>query len=166
MFQTAPKQSWFTKSFSDCVKNNDTECLVLINFGREEKHFVHFKVAKGERSQEFQMRYFCECQRAGMTEREMMLEAKETLEKEYSVVGVMERFNDSLLVMEKYLPGDDTINIGRKISKRNIIWVGYILNIPAEIFSSDVSRCGIYFVTFSLNLFQAGFQALWPPCPG
>ena len=51
-----------------------------------------------------------------MTEREVMLEAMETLEKEYSVVGVMERFNDSLLVMEKYLPGDDTINIGRKIS--------------------------------------------------
>jgi len=87
--ETAPKQSWFTKSFSDCVKNNDTECLV----------------AKGERSQEFQMRYFCECERPGMTEREMMLEAMETLEKEYSVVGVMERFNDSLLVMEKYLPG-------------------------------------------------------------
>ena len=53
-----------------------------------------------------------------MTEREMMLEAMETLEKEYSVVGVMERFSDSLLVMEKYLPGDGTINIGRKISKK------------------------------------------------
>ena len=41
-----------------------------------------------------------------MTEREMMEEAMETVEREYSVVGVTERFNDSLQVMEKYLPGD------------------------------------------------------------
>ena len=33
--QTAPKQSWFTKSFSECVTNNDTECLVNILYLRQ-----------------------------------------------------------------------------------------------------------------------------------
>ena len=28
--EVAPKQSWFLKSLSDCVQNNDTECLVGI----------------------------------------------------------------------------------------------------------------------------------------
>lgn len=86
--ETAPKQSWFTKSFSECVKNNDTECLV----------------GQGGRSQELQLRYFCVCSRPGMTQREMLGEAMTTVEREYSVVGVTERFNHSLQVMEKYLP--------------------------------------------------------------
>ena len=60
------------------------------------------------------MRYFCECSRPGMTEREVMVEAMETVERVYSVVGITERFNDSLRVMEKYLPGEDTKNIGGK----------------------------------------------------
>lgn len=67
-----------------------------------------------------------------MSQREMMGEAMETVEKVYSVVGVTERFNDSLLVMEKYLPGDDTLKYWRKIS-RNILMRyrmgGYILAI-------------------------------------
>ena len=41
-----------------------------------------------------------------MTQREMLGEAMTTVEREYSVVGVTERFNHSLEVMEKYLPGD------------------------------------------------------------
>ena len=41
-----------------------------------------------------------------MTQREMLREAMITVEREYSVVGVTERFNESLQVMEKYLPGD------------------------------------------------------------
>ena len=50
-----------------------------------------------------------------MSQREMMGEAMETVEKVYSVVGVTERFNDSLLVMEKYLPGDEILKYWSKI---------------------------------------------------
>ena len=115
--QTAPKQSWFTKSFSECVTNNDTECLVNILYLWRKKQVVVIKVGQGGRSQELQMRYFCECSRPGMSQREMMGEAMETVEKVYSVVGVTERFNDSLLVMEKYLPGDEILKYWRKISR-------------------------------------------------
>ena len=41
--QTAPKQSWFTKSFSDCVKNNDTECLVKIFLVSDNKKQVFWQ---------------------------------------------------------------------------------------------------------------------------
>lgn len=55
-----------------------------------------------------------------MTDREMLEEAMETVEREYSVVGVTERFNDSLQVMEKYLPGDDK-KYWRKISREILL---------------------------------------------
>ena len=57
-----------------------------------------------------------------MTEREMMAEAMEIVEREYSVVGVTERFNDSLHVMEKYLPGDTYTKYWRKISREILLY--------------------------------------------
>ena len=79
-----------------------------------------------------------------MTEREMMEEAMETVEREYSVVGVTERFNDSLQVMEKYLPGDDQKILEENIQRNIAVSGGYILAIPEE---SLCSGCGLYFVT-------------------
>ena len=52
------------------------------------------------------MSYFCcDCADKNMTEQEMLMEAMVTVEREYSVVGVLEMFIPSLYVMEAYLPG-------------------------------------------------------------
>ena len=52
------------------------------------------------------MSYFCcDCADKNMTEQEMLMEAMVTVEREYSVVGVLEMFIPSLHVMEAYLPG-------------------------------------------------------------
>ena len=50
------------------------------------------------------MRYFCDgCD--GLSDKEMMLAAMVTVEKEYAVVGVLEMFQASLTVFQNYLPG-------------------------------------------------------------
>ena len=50
------------------------------------------------------MRYFCEgC--GGMSGKQMASKAMATLEAEYAVVGVLEMFNSSLTVFQRYLPG-------------------------------------------------------------
>lgn len=40
----------------------------------------------------------------GLTDREMMLAAMATVEREYAVVGVLEMFNSSLSVFQNYIP--------------------------------------------------------------
>jgi len=85
--EVSPAQSWILKSFDDCVQSNDIECQIGV----------------GGRSQEYQMRYFCDaCD--GLSDKEMMLAAMVTVEKEYAVVGVLEMFQASLTVFQNYLP--------------------------------------------------------------
>ena len=62
------------------------------------------QIGVGGRSQEYQMRYFCErCD--GKSPEQMMRIAMTTVESEYTVVGVLEMFNSSLAVFQEYLPG-------------------------------------------------------------
>ena len=65
------------------------------------------QIGVGGRSQEYQMRYFCEsCD--GKSPEEMLRIAMNTVESEYAVVGVLEMFNSSLAVFQEYLPGRST----------------------------------------------------------
>lgn len=68
------------------------------------KLLICCQIGVGGRSQEYQMRYFCDgCD--GLSDKEMMLAAMVTVEKEYAVVGVLEMFQASLTVFQNYLPG-------------------------------------------------------------
>ena len=98
-----------------------------------------------------------------MTEREMMEEAMETVEREYSVVGVTERFNDSLQVMEKYLPGDTypTQNIGGKYPEKYCCIGRIYSGHPGGV---TLLRMWTLFCD-NLNPFQLGFQAPGPLSP-
>ena len=81
-----PKDSWFRKTLDQCVADEeDRECQIGVG-------------------QELQMRYFCDCYTSSMTEEEMMMEALRTVDQDFSVVGVLEMFNDSLAVLEQFLP--------------------------------------------------------------
>ena len=75
---------------------------------QKHKYLLFNQVGKGGKSQEFQMRYFCDCE-SNITEKEMMIQSKRILDMDYSVVGVLEMYNQSLIVFEKYLPGRRTI---------------------------------------------------------
>ena len=65
------------------------------------------------------MRYFCEeCD--GLTDREMMLAAMATVEREYAVVGVLEMFNSSLTVFQNYIPGISVENKSKFYQNKNM----------------------------------------------
>ena len=69
------------------------------------QNLICCQIGVGGRSQEYQMRYFCErCD--GKTPLEMMRIAMTTVESEYTVVGILEMFNSSLAVFQEYLPGN------------------------------------------------------------
>ena len=61
-----------------------------------------FKIG-GKEGQELQLKYFCD-NNTDMTEESMLAQAKLTLDKEFSVVGVLEMFTESLTVLEQFLP--------------------------------------------------------------
>ena len=85
-----PPVSWFEKSFDECVLTNDPEC----------------RVESLSETLELQLTYFCgkwrEC--GNISSPASLQLAKYNVETQYSVVGVMERFNTSLKVMEILLP--------------------------------------------------------------
>ena len=111
-FQLAPDKSWFNKTIDECVFNNDPECMVC-NYNNVYIHFEYtcFQIGDGVRDQEYQMSYFCDCRERNMTEQEMLMTAMLTVEKEFSVVGVLEMFIPSLHVMEAYLPGKSSCHL-------------------------------------------------------
>ena len=63
---------------------------------------IMFKIG-GKEGQELQLKYFCD-NNTDMSEEAMLAQAKLTLDKEFSVVGVLEMFSESLTVLEQFLP--------------------------------------------------------------
>ena len=78
--------------------------FLFFSFVSLRQKLICCQIGVGGRSQEYQMRYFCErCD--GKSPEEMMRIAMTTVESEYTVVGVLEMFNSSLAVFQEYLPG-------------------------------------------------------------
>jgi len=82
-----PPRAWFEKDLETCVFSGDPECKMEIGEG-------------------LQLTYFCgtvwEC--SNPKSRKALLKAMENIEEKYSVVGVLENLENSLHVMEKYIP--------------------------------------------------------------
>ena len=107
--KNVPPASWFEKTFDDCVLTNDPEC--------------HLEM-KG------QLTFFCgkwtECRNTSSPASLQL--AKYNVETQYSVVGVMERFNTSLRVMEMLVPrwfqGATQLNTAEKVNSNSYDRVG------------------------------------------
>ena len=82
--------------------------FLFFSFVSLRQKLICCQIGVGGRSQEYQMRYFCDgCD--GKSPTEMLRRAMATVESEYAVVGVLEMFNSSLAVFQQYLPGRSTV---------------------------------------------------------
>lgn len=92
-------QDWFDMDFNDCVKNKHPECVYNDGDG-------HLLQNKAEYDFRNQMMFFCgnkpEC---ALFNSELVLnQAKETVEKKYAVVGVLEDIKATFTALQHYVP--------------------------------------------------------------